>query len=466
VVEQLEERQLLAVTYHGGALLPHVGVEAAFIGRYWDGQTGSQQASDLNNFLAYITDSSYMDMLGEYNVGRGSLVDNGIINDDVADRPTIDDSTIRRTLDNDIAKGYLHAPDANRLYIVFTAPNVDVTYQGQDSIQNFFGYHDSFTSSSGKPIYYAVIAHPIGNGDFYNLSDFQTLTKVVSHELAEGVTDPSGRGWYDRRTGDEIGDLSNGPDDLGFLNGYVVQAEWSQQQAASILPPDAQWVSSSSFATAQQTPGFAARKQVAYTFATSDEYFTTLIKNDYLQLLKRSPSAGEINGWVSLLRQGTTDEQVLAGFAGSAEYYQRAGGTDHAWLDALYHDLLGRAADDAGVSQWLQALASGTGRTSIAYGIATSTERESTVIAHDYQQFLDRAPTDSEVTSWIATFHNGMTNEQIVAGFVSSEESFERQNSSIEAWLTSAYQAILGRPSDRDGFANWDGFLERAAGGM
>src|SRR5262249_33482109 len=151
--------------------------------------------------------------------------------------------------------------------------------------------------------------------------------------------------------------------------------------------------------------------------------------------LGRAPLASEINTWVPLMRQGATDEQVLAGFAGSAEYYQRAGGTDQAWLNALYHDLLGRGADDAGASQWLQGLASGISRTSIAYGFATSAERESMMIIHDYQQLLGRTPAAFELASWETAFQNGMTDEQIVVGFASSVESFDRQNQSIETWL-------------------------------
>src|SRR5205807_984482 len=108
-------------------------------------------------------------------------------------------------LDGDIANGSLQAPDANRLYVVFTPPNVDVTYQGQDSATNFYGYHDAFTNSAGQRVYYVVISHPIGNGDFYSLDDFDTLTSTTSHEVAEGVTDPDSSAWYDGRTGDEIG---------------------------------------------------------------------------------------------------------------------------------------------------------------------------------------------------------------------------------------------------------------------
>ena len=39
------------------------------------------------------------------------------------------------------------------------------TYQGGDSLTDFLGYHDSFRASDGLPVYYAVLPHPVGNGE-------------------------------------------------------------------------------------------------------------------------------------------------------------------------------------------------------------------------------------------------------------------------------------------------------------
>jgi hypothetical protein len=69
VLEQLEGRRVPTITYHGGPLLAQVQVEAAYYGDYWNTPAGTQQASDLNNFAAFLTNSSYMDMLNEYRVG-------------------------------------------------------------------------------------------------------------------------------------------------------------------------------------------------------------------------------------------------------------------------------------------------------------------------------------------------------------------------------------------------------------
>jgi hypothetical protein len=48
------------------------------------------------------------------------------------------------------------------------------------------------------------------------------------------------------------------------------------------------------------------------------------------------------------LGSGTTIEQVKAIMLGSPEYFQRAGSTNLAFLQALYHSVLNRALDPAG----------------------------------------------------------------------------------------------------------------------
>src|SRR5690242_773819 len=74
-IEQLESRALLTVTYHGGALLTNVEVQAVYLGSDWQTNTSlHSQAGQLDQFLAMIVNSSYMDMLNSagYGVGHGT----------------------------------------------------------------------------------------------------------------------------------------------------------------------------------------------------------------------------------------------------------------------------------------------------------------------------------------------------------------------------------------------------------
>ena len=92
-----------------------------------------------------------MDTLQEYGAGRGQLIDNGSVAGTASSAATVKDSTLQQAIGNAIANGSLQAPNPNRLYIVFTAPNVDVVLGNEDSANNFYGYHDTFAGPAGAP---------------------------------------------------------------------------------------------------------------------------------------------------------------------------------------------------------------------------------------------------------------------------------------------------------------------------
>jgi hypothetical protein len=255
-LEELERREVPAVTYHGGQVLPHVGVEAVFLGRSWyDDPSLYRQTGQLARFLGTITNSSYMDMLtaAGYGVGRGSYLD-GII-DLMNPGSVVSDSQIQQELTALISWGDVSAPDSNRLYFVFVEPGVVVTKGSEDSVTGFYGYHYAFLGPTGPAVNYAVIPYPgFGNATIPGLTAFQQQTEASSHELAEAVTDPHPNNrltlaWYDDtwrdpytgQTGAEIGDIVN----LQYVywNGYVVQAEADQNDqgmipaGATLYPP-------------------------------------------------------------------------------------------------------------------------------------------------------------------------------------------------------------------------------------
>lgn len=236
VFEQLEERQVPSVTYHGGALLPHVEVQALYYGSDWStDQTYNEQTGYLERFLGNVVNSSYMDMLSNagYRVGRGTF-NQGVIDPSTIDKGQyLTDAALRDALQARITSGDLQAPDGNRLYVVFVEDNVAISEGAGNSQKNFLGYHGAFagTDANGNPadIRYAVISYPggsVGNVKLSWLTTNDQLTKVTSHELAEAVTDPDvnyqALGWYDDGAKEgEIGDLAHSQ--TVYLNRYAVQ---------------------------------------------------------------------------------------------------------------------------------------------------------------------------------------------------------------------------------------------------
>jgi hypothetical protein len=265
-LEALEERWMPSVTNHGGLVLQNVEVQNLFYGSTWAGDSGQlAQAGQLVNYTNYLVNSPYVDMLAKagYGVGRGSVTGGNFVDRSAATQGNIVlDSEIRGYLQNSITAGTLDGPDANRLYVLYIEPNVEVvndsyydsTNQRNDnSVLDFAGYHDSFTGTdaNGNPanIRYAVVTTPGGTiGNAYtagetSLSTFDEMTQTASHEIAEATTDPDPniqKAWYDDNfvnptgsKGAEIGDIVNGQGVR--LNGYLVQAV-SDQNDNAIVP--------------------------------------------------------------------------------------------------------------------------------------------------------------------------------------------------------------------------------------
>jgi hypothetical protein len=637
-LEPLEDRRLLAshsVTYHGGPLLQNVQVSAVYYGNPWTTSAVLQQTvTQTDNFLRYLTSSPYFDTLKQYNVGDGSFAGHDLIAQDPAGQ-TIDDTQIQQILTAEISAHRLASVGYNTYYVFFTAPGVVVTADGQDSVHDFAGYHSAYNGPGGS-VYYGVIPYPSGNVASVQLTDFQQETIAVSHEVAEGVTDPDTRtGWFDGRR-NEIADLANGQ--FGTLNGYDVQGLWSQADGRVIIPnspggsslqatatrfaatagqpvtvvvatlastdpaataatfttaidwgdgtssdgtvvvdpkggfdvvgvhtyaagarpgsypvnvtafdtvdnstasaasatavsatplpltaaaPDLQARAGAAFSGTVTTfadadgsgagaftatiawgdgttsagtitpdpaggfvvgashtytaggsytlfvsvrdadgdsaaglgaatvPADAAFAAVANGFLQSAEYYGDLIVQDYQQYLHRTPVPSEVMYWAGQMQGGATAAQVAAGFLGSPEYYGRAGGTDKAWVDALYRDLLRRPADPGGESFWQGALAAGTQRADVAMGFLTSQEHEGLVVTGYYQKYLGRAPRGAaEVSYWVSQMQAGMTDAQVAAGFLSSPEYYGRAGTSDKTWIDALYRDLLGRPAD------------------
>jgi hypothetical protein len=278
-VEALEERRVLSVTYHGGAVLSNVQVQALYLGSDWvNNSTYNTQSHNLDSFLGNVVNSSYMDMLGNaYGsrnvlpggkvgssslpgttsvtpaIGRGNAYAGGYWNVPINKTQYLSDSTIQTDLVAAIDTGMLQGPGSlgsNNLYVVYVEDNVAVDGTavpgvGGTSVSKFLGYHAAFGSTLFSPgytysadIHYAVIPYPGGSiplssgtvantGPWSWLNAQDSMTLSTSHELAEAVTDPNVNyktvGWYDDTLNGEIGDISNAW--TVYLNGYAVQRE-------------------------------------------------------------------------------------------------------------------------------------------------------------------------------------------------------------------------------------------------
>jgi hypothetical protein len=171
------------------------------------------------------------------------------------------------------------------------------------------------------------------------------------------------------------------------------------------------------------------RSTFAAAIVHSAEYYGSVVDGIYQKYLGRSSDAAGRTYWVGQLQQGMTDEQLEAAFAGAAEYYQHAGGSDAAWVNAMYLDILGRAADEVGLAYWTAQLAHGADRAAVALGFAASLERESQRVEDDYFAYLGRAADAAGLSHWVNAFEHGIHNEDVVAGFLASDEYYQSHSS-------------------------------------
>src|SRR5437660_1349348 len=114
-LEPLEDRRVMSVTNHGGALLKNVEVQGLYYGADW---AKDFQAANLDLFLKSTVQGSYMDMLNKagYGVGKGSSDPGQILQVSLDKTKSLTDAQIQRDLGANIQNGFLKPVDANRLY--------------------------------------------------------------------------------------------------------------------------------------------------------------------------------------------------------------------------------------------------------------------------------------------------------------------------------------------------------------
>ena len=245
------------LTYYGGPLISNVKVVEVVYGTgLYIPQVTSTGTPSVGSFFAGVTNSQYIDWLGQYDktqrIGRGTFGGRFTITPAAADNgATVTDTEIQAELAAQIAAGHLPKPvtdstgHVNTLYTVyFRRDQMICDGTGYCSGIQFCGYHGSFLDN-GQEILYTV------EPDLFSISGcgtgnaFQNTTSVQAHELIESITDPEiaqatnfapPLGWYNASLG-EIADICNGQH-ATVVGGdgvtYTVQKGWSNSARACV----------------------------------------------------------------------------------------------------------------------------------------------------------------------------------------------------------------------------------------
>ena len=169
--------------------------------------------------------------------------------------------------------------------------------------------------------------------------------------------------------------------------------------------------------------GSLTRAQLALAIESTAEYRADEAQALSVTYLHHAADPDTLARLTGILAARGTIEQAAATILGSSEYYQtRAGGTPDGFLDALYGDLVGHAADAATRAGLEKALAHGVTRTVIAEAVTHSPAYKSQVVNALYERFLHRAADPTGLANGAAFLQQGGRDEVFAAGLIGSDE--------------------------------------------
>jgi hypothetical protein len=221
------------------------------------------------------------------------------------------------------------------------------------------------------------------------------------------------------------------------------------------------------------------------TLSVGPDTNQALVQRLYLALLDRGGDTVGLAGFNASLTHGGSPAAVATNILTSAEYQALHGAlasqTDTQFITSLYQGFLSRAPDQPGLAGWVNTLAQGTSRGQVAVDFAQSPEAKTilatatthvwvpdpqgALITELYETGLSRAPDLAGLQGWEQQLSAGLTPLQLAQEIATSAEfNADHAGSSNAAFVSSLYQAGLGRTPDASELQGWVGQLQAGAG--
>lgn len=180
----------------------------------------------------------------------------------------------------------------------------------------------------------------------------------------------------------------------------------------------------------------------------------------YEGILGRDADLEGAKAFVNLVNSGASQTDIANQFLNSAEF---AGAINEEAINNLYSALLGRTGDQDGVDAWEAVLANGGTLTDVAAGIALSGEAiardqsNGDFVASLYESVLGREADEEGLTAWVSQLFSGTSRAEVAQGIIESAEAGQKANSDF---IDALYETALGREADDAGKAGWTAVLE------
>lgn len=142
---------------------------------------------------------------------------------------------------------------------------------------------------------------------------------------------------------------------------------------------------------------------------------TMQVERAFQRYLGRSAGAAGQNAFATVMRNGTSLEDVIAVILGSPEYYARKGGEPQGFIAGLFQDVLGRAAAPplAAIQPWVDLLVRGAHRNAIASAFLFTAEGRLQLAQRTFADFAIPGAGSSELTTMRADFAQGVSQEDV-----------------------------------------------------
>ena len=140
----------------------------------------------------------------------------------------------------------------------------------------------------------------------------------------------------------------------------------------------------------------------------------------YRATLGREPDSGGFLNWMNALDTGAQSlKTVVAGFVGSTEFQSTYGALNNTqFVSLMYTNVLGRAPDAGGQSNWVNALNNGMSRADVVVGFSDSAEFRSTS-SNGFRNYMS-----SGFGSWADWIEGGAGNDVLIGGRGADDFSF------------------------------------------
>lgn len=173
----------------------------------------------------------------------------------------------------------------------------------------------------------------------------------------------------------------------------------------------------------QNVPG--ARGRLALEIQDTTEAKARALERIFQRYLGRAIDGNALLFFQGFLARGNTLEAAAVEVIASAEYFNRAGGTNDLFIAAVFRDVVGRPADPAGQAFWVAEIARST-RGAVAKRIFATPEAKTLQANEAFTAVLRRAGDTAGLTFFTGQLNSGQPAELVRANLFGSDEYLAR----------------------------------------